>query len=466
MEPAIKAEEGVALPTKSQPAGTQPEPEAQPADGNSMDVKPDPQPEPPLKEEAEQQIEPPEPENLLVADPPLVMTEEDQASLANDLSDPQVSLWYKVTQPVRASVLVEAHLDSLKPFPERKALVRDSLGMGEYEKGFGRYLDRCAKIRGEGVEEYEEVDGDGGLSPESIHGRRALSAEPSKEGEEPPAEEQLLQHVDYFLPELFPMGSVPGIEGPPEVVGADLFEKHGTAPMPSASAYQSARPCESGLTDTIGTGTAEMRKIQDLYVRIGEVTNGTDHTIKGWKRNRVGAWGDEARLPPLRVGEEIGHAAMKSACGRLLAHEGFEVTKADALNVVADAAVERLMLLGRMLRTYVDDFAGEMEPEQMIRHTLVDAGMRDIESFTDYVEGVVGAGKARKNLRDKMEKRYKDLLKDAIRSEDAEFVLDEVEGEPGTAIRVIGLEELGIALDEVCVRLGIGFGPPRLTLGF
>jgi hypothetical protein len=86
-------------------------------------------------------------------------------------------------------------------------------------------------------------------------------------------------------------------------------------------------------------------------------------------------------------------------------------SKSDALAVLTDASIEYLSLISRLVRTYLDDFGKEMEPEDMLCHALMDCGVRGLDDFGNYVAvGVVRAGRSRGELRKKLERRYREVL--------------------------------------------------------
>lgn len=130
-------------------------------------------------------------------------------------------------------------------------------------------------------------------------------------------------------------------------------------------------------------------------------------------------------------------------------------SKLDALEVITDAAIEYFSLIGRVLRTYVDDYAKEMGTEDMLRHALMDTGMRGIGDFVDYVQhGVVRPSAARNDVRMKLERKYRDVLIEALNDEDTILTLEEDESgvsasRPGHGVEVIGLSQLGVEVSSV-----------------
>jgi hypothetical protein len=174
------------------------------------------------------------------------LSEAERAELELELSDPRTKAYYELSLPLRTATLLQRFDDVQKPFAERKGLVRSGESMGAFVEGEERFLE---KLRGLDT---TEIDGEG-------------------ESDAQPA---------LFLPEWqYPTSCLPELPGPssitsPAMFDSDVVHKMERA-MPTASAYKSARMVEGGaLSEAIKGNTEEIRRVQDLWGRVVEVTVG------------------------------------------------------------------------------------------------------------------------------------------------------------------------------------------------
>lgn len=102
---------------------------------------------------------------------------------------------------------------------------------------------------------------------------------------------------------------------------------------------------------------------------------------------------------------------MQRSVTKLLAHAGFEGAHESAFGVITDIALDYMTNVGKMLRSYSDDYGRRMSSEEIIMHVLFENGVENISDLETYIrDDIERYGYRLEELHRKLETSYQDLL--------------------------------------------------------
>ncbi|ORY98465.1 hypothetical protein BCR43DRAFT_512654 [Syncephalastrum racemosum] len=175
--------------------------------------------------------------------------------------------------------------------------------------------------------------------------------------------------------------------------------------------------------------------------------------------------------PPLIIDPNSGHRIMQRTVTKLLAHAGFEGAHESAFSVITDIALDYMSNVGKMLRSYSDDYGRRMSTEEIIMHVLFENGVENISDLETYIrDDIERYGYRLEELHRKLESSYQDLLSGPTeRSDDEETALaDDETFITGSFGEDIGEDYFGfknLGLDQEYNLSALSHIPARLWFG-
>ena len=196
-------------------------------------------------------------------------------------------------------------------------------------------------------------------------------------------------------------------------------------PLPSLSEYEARLSTESKLTLKLQRNVKYLKTIKEYYGMIVNKQIGyNDEYDKFGNYSKMMATRTEKDLPKFFLDGASCNSICVQKVAFLLEHQGFDCGTKIAVEAMADILAHVLQNTGKTLKAFLDKFGNQMSDEEIVLHTLQEAGA-DPSGLMQYMkEDADRYGRKLKNTAERLQLAYLDYQR-RVPGEDEEVVIDE-----------------------------------------
>lgn len=252
-----------------------------------------------------------------------------------------------------------------------------------------------------------------------------------------PTDEDDAIRNDLFLPEYSTVPGLPEIEGVPEEIVNAEDEEHKDEDEHTVSASKkrelpvlldqySATKCPGhGLGAIMDDNIKQLSSIRSIYKKCNAIRNNTplgesSHTLADEDQDESSiptiatpsiAPSTLSNTPSIEINQEATHQMMQRTIIQILTHAGFEAAQGGPLNVMTDLMAEYFTNIGKTVKTYCDTHGKDMTGEEILRHSLHENGVNQLEDLETYaMDDVEKYGHRLKDVSRRLEGTYQELV--------------------------------------------------------